>query len=551
MVNKNILPYLLSTILFFCGSNVVMSQMRKVSYIPTEFHNIELQLGLIGSISNECRPYYGDFSMYCHSSKVLINVPQKIICNSSDSLIIPLCGAYSITNRRGLKYANTTTTVYIRQIGDTTWYSGKIYDASSYDPFPIVYPPNYFKQEKKRQQKIKKAQKYSEEELEQDDSASGGSFDVNVLDYIEMPFTPGTYEVYLSMSGLESNREQVEIVFSNDYNDMAVEDEKSTVSITSRNNKADAPSVHVVGFQKNSYFFTAKYWNNGIVQHLSDESGCYAWANDVFVSDDDVYIVGYEYNAAGRGIVRLWKNGVGQDITDGTKFARPHSISVSNGDVYIVGEEGWQAKLWKNGIGQELTEGNSSSDATSVYVSGDDVFVSINQRNTENTLIIKLWKNGIIQDLTDESTHASARSVYVSDNDVYVAGGGWNAQNRYIAKLWKNGVEQELDSGIGNDFSLANSVFVSDGDVYVAGYEYNAVGRCVARLWKNGKAHNHTDGISNAWALSVFVSNSDIYVSGHGYNGEGKPVAILWKNGIPEYLTDGKNKAEANSVYVK
>jgi hypothetical protein len=33
------------------------------------------------------------------------------------------------------------------------------------------------------------------------------------MDYVQMPFEPGVYEIYVSFSGLASNRVKVEIVF--------------------------------------------------------------------------------------------------------------------------------------------------------------------------------------------------------------------------------------------------------------------------------------------------------------------------------------------------
>jgi hypothetical protein len=65
--------------------------------------------------------------------------------------------------------------------------------------------------EKERQQRIEEAQKYSNAELDEG-QASGNFFNLNLMDYVVMPFESGIYEIYLSFSGLESNRVKVEIV---------------------------------------------------------------------------------------------------------------------------------------------------------------------------------------------------------------------------------------------------------------------------------------------------------------------------------------------------
>ena len=67
----------------------------------------------------------------------------------------------------------------------------------------------------------------------------------------------------------------------------------------------------------------------------------------------DLYLGGYEENAAGIEVAKVWKNGVATALTDGTHHARVKGLAVVGADVYAVGYQDngafWVATLWKNG----------------------------------------------------------------------------------------------------------------------------------------------------------------------------------------------------------
>ena len=69
----------------------------------------------------------------------------------------------------------------------------------------------------------------------------------------------------------------------------------------------------------------------------------------------DIYVVGNENNGS-TDIAKLWKNGIVQNISDGTKSAYVSSVFSSGSDVYVSGGESngsnYVAKIWKNGVAQ-------------------------------------------------------------------------------------------------------------------------------------------------------------------------------------------------------
>ena len=123
----------------------------------------------------------------------------------------------------------------------------------------------------------------------------------------------------------------------------------------------------------------------------------------------DVYVAGFEDNGL-RTVAKIWKNGIGTPLTDGSRTSEAHSIFVSNGDIYVAGfvYDGPKstAKLWKNGMETSLTDGSKNAEAKSVYVSGTDVYVAGYESGDA-----KLWKNGIELPLTDGTNFSEALSV--------------------------------------------------------------------------------------------------------------------------------------------
>lgn len=317
---------------------------------------------------------------------------------------------------------------------------------------------------------------------------------------------------------------------------VTTEDGKKTASCTIKVVDPKDPyspvqgDVYIAGCIEN----VATIWKNGVAQELT-EGADWSTAYSVYVSDGNVYVAGVENNVA-----KLWINGVDQHIPVGSFGSSANSVYVSGKDVYVAGcskeriGDQYSAvfqivKLWKNGVAQNVSDVNKDAYAHSIYVSGNDVYIVGYEGYSTNSKVAMLWKNGVAQSLSEQSNN-EAYSVYVSGNDVYVAG----CVNR-VAKLWKNGVAQDLTDG--SKYGVAYSVFVSGSDVYVAGFDGD-----IAMIWKNGVAQNLPSYFSTK-AHSVYVSGDDVYAA--GWNSFD---VKLWKNGESQPLPNGDG--EAYSVFV-
>jgi len=203
-------------VLIQCGSSRAQSNMQAIQFIPKAFHDVKL--GFDENTIHALTPHYPETDDVI-INEIVINSPKKIIVDikkDNYELIIPLCGYVDITRRRGLKFADydevlgeyaacNAIFIHIKKTDEEEWFSGKVIDDDE-----NVFLDDDERDAEERQERIKEAQKYTLEEL---DSGSAGPFNINALKYVNIPLISGFYEVYVSLSGLESNHMQVEIVF--------------------------------------------------------------------------------------------------------------------------------------------------------------------------------------------------------------------------------------------------------------------------------------------------------------------------------------------------
>ena len=197
----------------FCQTIKDTTNLPSIQFIPRDFHDVKL--GNYGLGANKCTPHYPYYSDYLYN-EIKINVPEKIIFRKPISKVvpvIPVCGTHVITLRRGEKYIHLSAKIlYIKKINDETWCSGQIITE---DEGSVIYSLDYEAEERERQDRIRKAQKYSDDELNEG-QAAGSVINVNLMDFVDISLTTGIYEIYLTYKGLESNHARVEIIFEGD-----------------------------------------------------------------------------------------------------------------------------------------------------------------------------------------------------------------------------------------------------------------------------------------------------------------------------------------------
>ena len=242
-------------------------------------------------------------------------------------------------------------------------------------------------------------------------------------------------------------------------------------------------------------------WKNTEKQILSPTAFSYLTKSLIALNDaGEPYIAGTELLGNGsRGIIRLWKNGNKQDVTNGSTDAEAICLVVSGNDVYIGGEEKADASntptkavLWKNGIAHTFTtDASLSSYVSAIAVSGPDVYVAINEGNS------KAWvaKNNV--KLSLPANLKSVQDIFTSGVDLYVLG----SVDFGSTSVWKNGtLLYKLDYPPSSATTIKGQrIFVKEADVYVAGRVQIPAGE-TAVIWKNGAVLN---SLTNSLITSV------------------------------------------------
>jgi hypothetical protein len=289
--------------------------------------------------------------------------------------------------------------------------------------------------------------------------------------------------------------------------------------------------VYVAGYNKNAKGeMVAKVWKNGREHQCL---GRYAndWANSVFVSGDDVYVAGTCSPPLNDDFGVIWKNGkLDHGYVGGNKA---NSVFVVGDDVYVAGELGFLHYCLSP---EQKDESNAET-------------LCYNKYKYRNFAVV--WKNerDVQQRLNDGECWAAAYSVVVADDDLYVVGAEQNSTRINVATLWKNGeVKYRLSDGEHN--AEAMCVFVAGESVYAAGYEEKKKDSHTAILWQNGKVkYRLSDVAHDGKAYSVFVSGDDVYVAGYEENPKKIKIPVLWKNG-EVVCRLGKRNGVAHSVSV-
>ena len=288
--------------------------------------------------------------------------------------------------------------------------------------------------------------------------------------------------------------------------------------LTNGTNDAYANSIFVSGSDvyiagtdaaPDTYGFPVYWQNNSEVKlPIISASGT---ANSIYVSGGNIYVAG---NDSSKGV--YWKNGsetILDNVTDSGSSAS--AVFVSGNDLYIAGTRGYNAVYWKNGNIVCLTGYSVPTQhvrVNGITVSNGNVYVVGYVNYAASPFpYLNYWANGVATDLntgydlsSPNNNYGQVCAVCTSGNDLYIAG-MVETTNQMInhAVFWKNGVETVLTGSTANSF--AGSICVNGNDVYVAGYEYDANQPKYAVYWKNGVEVKLTDGTSETIATSIFV----------------------------------------------
>lgn len=213
-------------------------------------------------------------------------------------------------------------------------------------------------------------------------------------------------------------------------------------------------------------------WKNGTPQVLSNESGC---VTDLKTANNKLYACGY---VSGKPV--YWVDGqmvqLPVNSNDQYSLIKANAIFVSGNDIYVVGTkylyegDGDGAYLWKNGTLQMLSDKPAGARdvcviGNTVYVVGSEEYESPGYEGFHKSV---MWVNGAIRDI-QVNTGLGSRAMAVAElnGKPYVVLEGWIGDawtGSYQGFAWYNEQVTNLSA-----CQSPKDVFVHGSDVYIAG----------------------------------------------------------------------------------
>jgi hypothetical protein len=181
--------------------------MKPIAFVPQEFNDIKL--GYFQDGATPCSPDrpLGKLSF------IAINSPGKVIFDpQADSLlsVVPICAVYSVASRRLLKYYKLSAKLLtVKDLKTNILYTGEVKEPYRGQSISMGIRRSDL------EERLWAAQNYHDNEIDlavAGNTVTEGYMNLNMMEYVDFPFVPGRYEVWMSFSGLESNRVTVEII---------------------------------------------------------------------------------------------------------------------------------------------------------------------------------------------------------------------------------------------------------------------------------------------------------------------------------------------------
>ncbi|WP_165799093.1 hypothetical protein [Sphingobacterium corticibacter] len=313
--------------------------------------------------------------------------------------------------------------------------------------------------------------------------------------------------------------------------------------------------IYATGIRKENSINKPFYVHNNVAHSLPYSGNVAAIASDIFVSNDDVYVVGYVNRDASAmaqpAKAMLWKNSIPEELAIPNRAtARALAVYVVASDVYVVGTISVAGRaiptLWKNGEASTIGDGNLSAYPQDVMVVGNDVYIAGYENNSgSNTAVY--WKNNVRYALSKPNVNTFSTGIFVDGADVYVAGYA-DAEFDQNAKYWKNGEEAVLPSG--DIYSRTGAIAVDDGQVYVCGQVQQGE-NLMGRIWRNKEIMELQTPYGPARSASgMHVIKRNVYTVG-AVRSETGNMPTLWVNGaVQEFGPFSTEFANINSIFV-
>jgi hypothetical protein len=279
------------------------------------------------------------------------------------------------------------------------------------------------------------------------------------------------------------------------------------------------------------------YWHNG-QEYLISENGR---INSAYINDENIYFAGYtntgeEYikkshdgseTIEHRMVAKYWVNGKEIVLSEGNCDSTARDIFVYNNEVYIVGSESInnnyplqgrygqssRGKIWKNDILYKDYPDDVISNVIRIEIFDNEIYLL---EYIDGVCYVNVNNNRVKIDIKNGSCNILGPfELLIHDSDFYVISNMWYWFDENNVKLWINGEENKITSKT-MLYSL-DSLFVDNNTPYLL-YS-NSIPRLEMIL--NGVR------IQNENTVECYTGTSTIETNISGLNMEARDIYIL------------------------
>lgn len=191
--------------------------------------------------------------------------------------------------------------------------------------------------------------------------------------------------------------------------------------------------VYIAGYDGKK----AVYWKNNQRYEITDGTQN-ARAQAIFVSDaNDVHIAGYEgENFAQKAMHWIREGDLKNNILESDNHAFANGIVVKNENVYVIGKDWNTAVYWENGTEYKLSKEGVFEIPTGIFITeANDIYISGYGYDSQAKYWVRGSKN--LEIILGDGKKAVTTDIMVIGHNVYVSG-YTKGDDHKTATIWKN-----------------------------------------------------------------------------------------------------------------
>jgi hypothetical protein len=313
-------------------------------------------------------------------------------------------------------------------------------------------------------------------------------------------------------------------------------------------------SLYALGFAGSSMIdVDAYYWKDNVPTKLTKPSGvAQAFAINMYIVGSDTYITGIMQAGDGTNINDgYWENGVWMSMTDFTfsygegSFSKDRAVFTES-DIYLIGKRysTHQGGYYRNGVWYRLP-GRTDTDNTtplSITIDNGDIYIvgTCKDPSISNSARACYWKNDMLVMLDEISGQKKsyAQSISIYGSDIRIAGDYQKADNSWVSGWWKNGTWSRSIKASISQTMASNIIKTTNGTYlgYIVSHYGDITGQSGYSFYDIATASFIDKVLPNISESVVFVltsmtiNDTDIYASGVYSDLTGQYLGGYWKN---------------------